>query len=60
MCKTCEIAENPNYEVVVDVKCAECCTRHIMRTIKELGTWGAEGHEGRIKDLLLEKLIRED
>lgn len=60
MCKTCEVVaklDKPEAECLVDLKCPECCVRHIMKTIEHLGTWGGDGHGERIKDRLLERLL---
>jgi hypothetical protein len=65
MCKTCEIAvqlsANPEAACLVDLTCAQCCVRHILRTIEALGeSVDDKFHAERIKDLLVERLIRED
>lgn len=62
-CPTCSIAAelsaNPESANLVDLKCAQCCVRHILRTIETFGTYGDKHHVERIKDLLVEHLVRE-
>jgi hypothetical protein len=62
-CPTChaaaQLSANPASECLVDLTCAQCCVRHIMKTIETFGAYGGKDHAERIKDLLVERLIKE-
>lgn len=42
-----------------DFSCPVCCVRNLMQMIELMGTYGTAGHADRIKDLLVETLVRE-
>jgi hypothetical protein len=63
-CPTChaaaQLSADPESVCLVDLTCAQCCVRHILRTIEALGeSVDDKFHAERIKDLLLEHLIKE-
>lgn len=62
-CPTCraaaQLSDNAASTCLVDVKCPQCCVRHLMQTIGHLGSWGDAGHERRIRQLLAERLAED-
>lgn len=58
-CPTCTIAANPLLAGAINITCSACCVRHVLRIVEQLGRMGSEGHADRIKDGLVEALVRE-
>lgn len=57
-CLTCITAAN-NKSRAADFQCEVCCVRNLMQLIEFMGEFGGPWHVERIKDLLVEKLVRE-
>ena len=58
-CEACRLAQDPQYAGACDMKCVECCCRHINRSIGVLGEFGDAEHTKRIKDRLFEMWSKE-
>jgi len=62
-CKTCLMAADAITSRAVDMRCVDCCVRHLLQTIDSLDRFGKPGHKERIEDKLfvaLERRVHEE
>lgn len=57
-CHTCQVFGADPKASAADLKCADCCARHVLRTIEGLGKFGPKGHAERIRDAVFAELAK--
>jgi len=62
-CKVCQMAADSITSRALDMRCVDCCVRHLLQTIDSLERFGRPGHKERIEDKLfvaLERRVHEE